>query len=1056
MRSERDSSNLLRFCRLNFLIEETVSNMRFPKCLTALVIVQSVGVMYGEQVAEQISIPIEYTLSREARSSLLITDAQGQIVRELLHAAPRKAGKQRELWDGLDETGTPVAAGNYTVKQLATQGLRAEYVTTLGTNSSPHWETWPGNHGGVYSVTSDADGMYVGGGMGEGPVPLLKQSLDGSQRLWTTPFGLDGWHGFRSMASTGGILYCLLDDGTKLYRFDAATGKLVVPAWNLAKELGTSRLSARGDQLVVINKAGVSWLNHQTGEVLDQAPFTDPSDVKIDRAGRVLLIFQGAVVALTRENKTPTTLISREHFKSPWRLAIDSSSDEILVAENPQPLPENAEPPIVTTGNQIHRFSNAGELIRSYGVPGGRPRDGLYDPAAGFLGIYDLADDGHGGFYVDEPVAAPRRLAHFNREGKLLQEWYGGQQYANYGEPDPLDPTLIWLDSYWGELIQAKVDYEHKTWSVRATYRYGGLADGLFKNHYHGAGSWHPRYHQGKLYLVREGTPCVVRVDEPGRRLVPLVMSELHVLHYWNESAPHVLKTLLSSAEKPQSDKDSYLWMDRNGDGRPQREELNFSTWSDNWWIWSTGEGFNYFTWDNQHVYELPMLGWTNDGVPTFAWQQLKTIADFPPLEMAQNAALHVTRDSQGTLWGAFNTSPRTAYGLGGWSGRVGGNRVFKWDSTGKLQWIVGHHSPTTGAAPGEGRFFWRILGTVHECIVVTDGDHSLVHVWDRDGLWVGRLLENPDLKVAPAVAYELCPENFAGALYQNPQTGEVLFFGGGWNNTSVYRIRGWDQFERQSQTITVAPEQAALITSKVKTAAAREGIAHVRPAPHDLQIDGDLKEWQGFKPLEIKDGDQVAAKVYLGWTPGTIYAAFDVNTDRPWKSAAPEHQAFQGGASVVINLGAWEPDRTEVGPGDVRIVAAPIGDEMKLVQFMPKLPSEHPYGRSAHPPTYKTGNGKITFERVESVADSVKTQLKPDGKGYTVEMRVPAWWIFLNPARGQRLRFDAAVTLSNSQGTRSQIRLPWFSRDPNDMTTEDVYLESVLRPANWGEAVLE
>jgi hypothetical protein len=1005
---------------------------------------------------ESMSIPIPYTLARDARVSMLITDAQGQVVRELLHAAPRKQGNNTETWDGLDEAGVPVAAGSYTVKQLSTQGLQAEYIMTLGTNPTPSWETWPGNHGGVFSVTADDTGMYVGGGTGEGPIPLLKQTLDGSKRLWTVPFGLDGWHGFMSLASSSGTLYALLDDGTKIYRFDADSGKRLGSPWNLGAPLKATRLSAHGDQLVVLHGSGLNWLDPKTGEVVDQVSLANVHDVKIDRAGRLLVVSQDAVLTLQRDAKTPTVFISAERFHSPWRLAIDAKSGEIIVAENPHRLLDNAEPAIAKSGNQIHRFTAAGEFIRTHGASGGRVRDGLYQPESGFLGIYDIAADGQGGFYVDEPVAAPRRLAHFNREGKLVQEWYGGQQYANFGEPDPLDPTLVWLDSYWGELIQAKVDYERKTWSVRATYRYSGLADGLFKNHYHGAGSWHPRYHQGKLYLVREGTPCVVRVDEPGRRLIPLVMSELHVLHYWNDSTHHVLKTLLSSAEKPHSDKDSYLWVDRNGDGRPQREEMNFSTWTDNWWYWSTGEGFTYFTWDNQHVYELPMLGWTDDGVPTYAWQQLKTIANFPQIEMAQNAAMQIARDPRGALYGAFNASPHTAYGVGGWSGRLGANRVFKWDSTGKLQWVVGRHSPSSGAAPGEGRYFWRNLGTVHGCVAVTDSDSSLVHVWDEDGLWVGRLLDNPDLTVAPAAAYELCPENFAGALYQNPQTGEVLFYGGGWNNTSVYRIHGWDQFERRSQTITLSPEQAALITSKVKAAAAREGIAHVRPVPQNVQIDGDLTEWKNVEPLEIRDGSQRVAKVYLGWTPGAIYAAFDVNTDRPWKSAAPEHQAFQGGASVVINLGAWEAERSEASSGDVRIVAAPIGGEMKLVQFMPKLPLDQPYGRSPHPPTYETGNGKITFDRVEAITDGVKAQLKPDGSGYTVEMRVPAYWIYLNPTRGQRLRFDAAVTLSNPPGTRSQIRLPWFSRDPNDMTTEDIYLESVLRPGNWGEAVIE
>ena len=136
---------------------------------------------------------------------------------------------------------------------------------------------------------------------------------------------------------------------------------------------------------------------------------------------------------------------------------------------------------------------------------------------------------------------------------------------------------------------------------------------------------------------------------------------------------------------------------------------------------------------------------------------------------------------------------------------RVGGNHVMKWNRAGRFQWMVGRHSATEGVAPGEGRFFWRALGSIHNCVVVSDADQSLVHVWDADGLWVGRLLEDPDLKAAPASAYNLCAENFGGSVCENPKTGEVLFFGGGNNNTPVYRITGWDQFQRQHGEIQVS-----------------------------------------------------------------------------------------------------------------------------------------------------------------------------------------------------------------------------------------------------------
>lgn len=74
---------------------------------------------------------------------------------------------------------------------------------------------------------------------------------------------------------------------------------------------------------------------------------------------------------------------------------------------------------------------------------------------------------------------------------------------------------------------------------------------------------------------------------------------------------------------------------------------------------------------------------------------------------------------------------------------------------------------------------------------------------------------------------------------------------------------------------------------------------------------------------------------------------------------------------------------------------------------------------------------------------------------GTIVEMRIPMR-PHLATQPGLRLLIDAAVTLSNAEGTASALHLPLFSRDSGDMATQDVYSEALLRPQNWVEAVLE
>src|SRR5262249_44446534 len=82
-------------------------------------------------------------------------------------------------------------------------------------------------------------------------------------------------------------------------------------------------------------------------------------------------------------------------------------------------------------------------------------------------------------------------------------------------------------------------------------------------------------------------------------------------------------------------------------------------------------------------------------------------------------------------------------FGRGKTANSLGGNFVAKWNADGTLKWAVGHHAAAAKAGPGEARMLYRMAGTEKGCIAVNDIDNSMVHVWDQDGLWVGRLLDN-------------------------------------------------------------------------------------------------------------------------------------------------------------------------------------------------------------------------------------------------------------------------------------------------------------------------
>ena len=68
------------------------------------------------------------------------------MVRTLLTGKPHAKGDHTATWDGLDRYGNALPAGDYTWKLLATEGLRAEFITQVGQNVDPAWEKATGNH----------------------------------------------------------------------------------------------------------------------------------------------------------------------------------------------------------------------------------------------------------------------------------------------------------------------------------------------------------------------------------------------------------------------------------------------------------------------------------------------------------------------------------------------------------------------------------------------------------------------------------------------------------------------------------------------------------------------------------------------------------------------------------------------------------------------------------------------------------------------------------------------------------------------------------------------
>ncbi len=768
---------------------------------------------------------IAYRLPEPGRVSAAVYDAEGRQVRTLLCGRPQPAGPHRVGWDGLDRDGRPVEPGTYTWKVLRVPGFRAAYVTSLGINpGSAPYDRWVGNHGGAASVAVDDAGMYIAAQITETAPVLLKQSLDGTKRLWTRGRGdvtKGRYQGGISLAVDGrGRLYLLQQNGY-LQVIDAVKGTRsatvdVLPEdlkrkadggptyfiYHHGDEVAAADMDARGATVVVSyrDRDRVRWLNPRDGSTAAETTVSAPTGLAVGPGGGVFVISEKKVLAIKRDG-TSAPVIEKD-LVAPRRIAVDPDTGAFLVAEGPPDC-------------RVKRFSPDGTLIAAYGRQGGR-RAGAYRPAD-FRGITDITADGTGGFVAVELRPAPRRVVHCDHAGTVIGEWYGGQPYYAWAEPDPRNPALAWFNG--GDwLTLAEIDYAAGRWRVRETWRVGGMAGGLVKSRPGHHGRWWVVYRDGRRYLVSYGPPQVLRHEEGTLRAVTVIGGEKDVAR-----AAGIAGRGHTAA--------SFRWLDENGDGRPQKGEFTFSDsreipaarWvAPDFAVLQQGSeeddgGIAFIVRETRPVWR--------DGLPVYPIGDepglKRRAAGIPAAARPGSRGSGAFKDAAGNYYGNVNDG-RERHGTT-WPTHWGGvSRLVKWDPDGRVRWSVGRHAihGGLGGAPGStppGRFHVpvNVIGETDRAIILADRVENTAMAWTRDGLYAGSFFDRRADDGLPERVYHwwrapdgteaiTTSDNAEGGRVIQRKDGTVLWFAQGRNSVPVYRIGGWDNWTRREGTVTV------------------------------------------------------------------------------------------------------------------------------------------------------------------------------------------------------------------------------------------------------------
>lgn len=793
-------------------------------------------------------VTIPFTVPDDGRVSLALYDGEGRMVRTLLAGKPLAKGQHTTIWDGLDRYGTPLPAGDYRWNLIATEGLRSEFITQVGQNVEPAWERATGNHQPPNAAAIDATGLYRQGSVNEGAHWGVKTDLNG-RTIWVNDRNqADPWMGGgEALTLVDGRLFELMRDGT-VYGSDAATGRVFTGSdtqpkpWNLRWESFVAPAGTRDEErrkhymeerpqdlcgdpvngLLVAaypQHDALAWFSARDGNLVDTVKgISKPLGIAVAPDGSVRVISQGALLALSRQDKNPRVVIAADRLESPWRVAVSAKTGDIFVAENSDLARGKAEAPVpdvadgktpdlaagvkLTPGSigrhhQVLRFTADGHFVQAFGRAEGRG-DGVYVPTD-FRGLTDIEADAEGGFIVTEGNhTPPRRTARFNGKGELRREWYGAQHYGIIACPEPGDPKFVWTraNADIPALLRWEVDYQAKTCRLVEVYQDSLASNRLFRNNSsHGSAVPTVFQSQGRVYIYNGAMGSLT-------------------LHVYDPITKRVRPSNASSGAGGHA----IIWNDLNDDGQVSDEEimqLNRNVVGgyidpDDLSIRTTPFGTAY-----QAGHQLRPARITVGGTPVYDWSLANKVEPWKENGRTYHP-LDFRHAADGSWFGTISESLANPFegteNHGAWyyNSCSGIDRLVKWSGNGKPLWSVGKHSSDDDHELGTTAMPRGLVGYTHGCVIWADAsDEEIARptVWTEDGLFVDELLRVP-IDNLPKLKHgeDNTNEYPTGHLYTDPQTGETFFYalnsGGG---APIYRITGWDRWHRSSGMVKLA-----------------------------------------------------------------------------------------------------------------------------------------------------------------------------------------------------------------------------------------------------------
>jgi hypothetical protein len=1021
-----------------------------------------------------VTVPAPINSNNKLKISINIFGPHGEVLRELMAGEERPQGKTTVYWDGHDQWGAPVTPGHYRWGAYLSNGLKARYMGGVGKSGNPPYNTederggWGADHGPCIDTAADETGLYFLWTGAEDGRAIVKTDYAGNVLWRKTPFVGGGFGPHDAVAANGKTVFLTFGDSKpQLLRLDAHTGQLLV--WGDGSALTpisdtdtvkipenrspigiqpeTSGLACNAKEVFasVYSRQVVRVLDAQTGKLLRELACPHPRGVCLDGHGSLYVVSDSAGKA---DISSPSASVYRFQnaqgeaqpvivagLQAPWAVAVDADG-HLYITD-------------LAESQQVKVFTSDGKPLATWGKAGGRPWTGTYDGSS-FLHPAGIAADSRGGILVAE-TTLPKVMSRFDAHtGQLLQRWFGSIGYAGMDFPDPQDPWTVYypLEPDNG-FARAHIPKPEGVGEPSAYWQMdkAGFADvGTMVDNI--AAPIVLIGDNKQKYVVCDGNPHGICLVE-GDRMLPVGHARIYQENWKNTRIE--------------------LWSDLNGDHHLQPSEvtmvttvegkplvnLDDSTGS----MWMNRNGDLYFVTQANRILKIPAAAMEPNGAirwdasrATYVVPQVLDRAGDSMFSSQRHGMAGLRVDSNGNLYTCFSANVPYATpeltkamteGLGH-TGECNAVKFAKYAPDGHLLWMAGRKA-TAAAGPGEMYHFWVMGGLVGDRYIAGCSEWGQIYFYTNDGFFVDALMNNPGL-APPAGPYTFGSETFGGRVQDYPALGQVWAYSCGY----AYQIQGFvggriAGEQRQSGSVTLDRVYATDI--------ALEKVAPLQIMP--LANASAPDAWQNVPASTLRRNSGELGIARLGYDANSLYVRIHVADETPLRNGADTvNLAFKGGDAVGLDLGHGGPHAQPV-PGDVRLLAAMIGGQPRLIAMKP-------FTRlSKRPEIYFTpAGGTQRFEFVGEVPGGNVT-LTPDrdGKGYTALMAVPRSFLEVSLTPGGSLSGDVEILLSGqgARGLQTTSRNYLFTPRRSETTmVDDIPTEARLYPQYWGQILVK